>query len=169
MIEPASHIQSYCTCLNVCQSSSLTYGRGQIDATQHAEVEHGRLEPTFVHKPNVGDRSRHERFHRSHREALNGSRRGEGSERLGLGSPETRDHEQDRCNDVYRSLSDLHGHGIANQARHSDGNDTGALKAEGELLQGDVELLGEGRQRRCEQWADGCVIGSVTWLDQLYV
>lgn len=147
----------------------LTDRRGQIDTTQHAKVEYGRLKSTLVYKPNVGDRGRHERFHRSHSKALNRSRRGEGSKGLGLGSPETRDHEQDRCNDVYRSLSDLHGQSIANQARHGDGNDTGALKAEGELLQGDIELLGEGRQRRCEQWADRCVIRSVTCVGQLYV
>lgn len=155
--------------LDCFSSVSLTDGRGQIDTTQNAKVEHGRLESTLVYKPNVGDRSRHERFHGSHSEALNRSCRGERPKRLGLGSPETRDHEQDRCHDVYRSLSDLHGQGVANQARHGDGNDTGALKAEGELLQGDIELLGEGRQRRCEQWADRCVVASVTRLGQVYV
>lgn len=115
-----------------------------------------------MHEPNVGDGRRHERLHRSHGEALNRSRRGEGTERLGLGSPETGDHEQDRCDDIYRPLADFDGQGIADQTRDGDGYDTRALETEGELLQGDFELLGEWCEGCCEQRTDRCMIVLVT-------
>lgn len=120
-----------------------------------------------MHEPNISDGGRDEGFHRSHGEALDRPCGGEGPERLGLGSPETRDHEQDRRDDVYRPLPDLDSQGIADQTGYGDGDDAGALEAEGELLQGLVELLSEGREGGCEQWADRCVTVSVTRPYQL--
>lgn len=107
-----------------------------------------------MHEPNICDGSRDKSFHRSHGETLNRSCGGEGSERLRFGSPKTRNHKQYRCHDVDRPLANFNGEGIADKTGHGDGNDARALKTECELLQGDVELLGEGSQRGSEQRTD---------------
>ncbi len=107
-----------------------------------------------MHEPDVGNGSRHQSFHGRHTESLDRTSRSERTKALGGSGPEAANKETDGCDDVDGPLADFDGEGIADEAADGDGGDAGALEAEGEALERDVEFFGEGDDSRGEERTD---------------
>lgn len=105
--------------------------------------------------PYISNGGRDEGLHGGHAESLDGARRRQRAEGLGLGGPEARHHQADRRGEVDGSLADLDGERIAQKAGDGDGDDAGALQADGELRERHAKLCRQGGEGGCQERADG--------------
>lgn len=161
----------------------ITDWDGEIDSTQHAEVEYGGAEATLVNEPgwsvyqrtavgrercapDVSDRRRNQCLQRGHADATDDARGHQGGEALRLGGPETGHHQADGGDEIDGTLAILDRQRVAEQTAKGDGGDGASLYAGHEGIKRHAEFFCQGDKGRSEKGTDGYrALGATTAVD----